>query len=90
MSEVEAVKSGIRRGNTTYIHSLRVERLVPGRIQPTHSCGKVCSITILGGDFSRVLGNTVIDPVDCFNKFLNSSLSVRAKDVAKETRTYLV
>ena len=57
-------------GNASHIYRLRVERFVPGWVEPTHSGGKVRPVTVLGGDIPGVLGYTVIHPVNSFNEFL--------------------
>jgi len=79
--EGEDHQAGDAVGNISHIHSLRAERFIPGRIQPTHSCGEICSIAVLGGDIPRVLGNTVIYSVNRFNKFLHSHLSAEAPEL---------
>ena len=68
----------------SHIQSLRVERFVPGWVQPTHSGGKVCSAAVLGGDILGVLGNTVIHSVDRFNEFLCSPPSVKILDSGRK------
>ena len=73
--EGEDHQAGNAVGNISHIQSLWVERFIPGRIQPTHSCGEIRSVAVLGGDIPRVLGNTVIYSVNRFNKFLHSRLS---------------
>jgi hypothetical protein len=70
-------QGGCAAGNASYIQSLRVKGFVPGRVQPPHSGGEVCSAAVLGGDIPRVLGNTVIHSVDCLNKLLYFRLSVK-------------
>jgi len=69
--EGEDHQAGDAVGNVSHIHSLWVEGFIPGRVQPTHSGGEICSIAVLGGDIPRVLGNTVIYSVNRFKKFLH-------------------
>ena len=64
----------------SHIHSLRVEGLVPGWVQPTHSGGKICSIAVFRGDIPRVLGNSIIHSINRFYEFLRSLLSTEGPE----------
>ena len=55
-----------------YVYCLRIEWLIPCRIEPAHTTGKVRAIPILGLNIARILWNTIIDPIKRFDKFLKS------------------
>ena len=73
-------------GDASHIHSLGVEWLIPSGIQPTHSGRKVRSTAVLGGNIPRVLGNTIIHPIDCFNKLLQFPWSADVLEPTGERR----
>lgn len=56
-----------------YIYCLRIERLIPCRIEPAHTTGEVRAAPILGLNIVRILCNAIIDPIKRFDKFLKSN-----------------
>jgi hypothetical protein len=51
---------------------MRIKRLVPRRIEPAHAAGKVGAIPGLGLNVVGILRNTIVDPIESFDKFLKS------------------
>jgi hypothetical protein len=53
-----------------YIYCLRIEGFIPCRVEPVNTTGKIGAIPILGLNIVRILRNTIINPIERFDKFL--------------------
>jgi hypothetical protein len=60
------------KNSKTYIYCLRINGLVPWRVKPSHTAGKIGAIPILGLNIVGVLRDAIIDPIECFDEFLKS------------------
>jgi len=54
----------------TYIYRLRIDGLVPSRIEVSHTARQVSATPVPRFYIDWILRNTIVDPINSFYKFL--------------------